>query len=134
MGKILLIDDDPGFTRLLGDYITEQYPHLQVDICNNPLEALSFIRRSPYDLLLIDYEMPAMDGRKIMNFAVQAGTSKNRIVILSSRDADFLHDQCPMGSCLAVLNKFEVRQKAVLDMIFDSLNEKAAQNTTPPAA
>ncbi|MDY0300197.1 MAG: response regulator [Trichlorobacter sp.] len=132
MGKILLIDDDPGFTRLLGDYITEQYPHLQVDICNNPLEALSFIRRSPYDLLLIDYEMPAMDGRKIMNFAVQAGTSKNRIVILSSRDADFLHDQCPMGSCLAVLNKFEVRQKAVLDMIFDSLNEKAAQNTATP--
>lgn len=128
MGKILLIDDDPGFTRLLGNYITEQYPHLKVDICNNPLEALSVIKRSPYDLLLIDYEMPAMDGRKIMNFAVQAGINKSRIVILSSRDADFLHDQCPMGSCLAVLNKFEVRQKAVLDMIFNSLNEKAAQN------
>ena len=42
-------------------------------------------------------------------------------------DADFLHEQCPMGSCLAVLNKHEVRQKAVLDMIFSSLSKKAVQ-------
>ncbi|WP_277057584.1 histidine kinase, partial [Trichlorobacter lovleyi] len=85
------------------------------------------IRRAPYDLILIDFEMPTLDGRKLMNFAVQSGIEKNRIVILSSRDADFLHEQCPMGSCLAVLNKHEVRQKAVLDMIFSSLSKKAVQ-------
>ncbi|CAH2032515.1 Response regulator receiver protein [Trichlorobacter ammonificans] len=134
MGNILLIDDDPAFTRLLSDYIAEHFPRLTVDVCNNPLEALSYIRRSPYDLLLIDFEMPTLDGRKLMSFAVQAGINKNRIVILSSRDADFLHAQCPMGSCLAVLNKFEVRQKAVLDMIFNSLSEKAAQGAATPAA
>jgi len=127
MGSILLIDDDPAFTRLLSEYIAGNFPRLKVEVCNNPLEALTCIRRSPYDLILIDFEMPTLDGRKLMNFAVQAGISKNRIVILSSRDADFLHDQCPMGSCLAVLNKFEVRQKAVLDMIFNSLSQKAVQ-------
>ncbi|MBV5323543.1 response regulator [bacterium] len=127
MGKILLIDDDPAFTRLLGEYIAEQYPLLSVDVCNNPMEALTAIRRLPYDLILIDFEMPTLDGRKLMNFAVQSGIEKSRIVILSSRDADFLHEQCPMGSCLAVLNKHEVRQKAVLDMIFSSLSKKAVQ-------
>ncbi len=127
MGKILLIDDDPAFTRLLGDYIADQYPLLTVDICNNPLEALAAIRKAPYDLILIDFEMPTLDGRKLMNFAVQSGIEKRRIVILSSRDADFLHEQCPMGSCLAVLNKHEVRQRAVLDMIFSSLSKKAVQ-------
>ena len=124
MGKILLIDDDIAFTRFLREYIAEKYPLLVVDICNNPLEALAAIRRSPYDLILIDFEMPTMDGRKLMNFAVQSGIEKRRIVILSSRDADFLHEQCPMGSCLAVLNKTEVRQRAVLDMIFSSLSDK----------
>ena len=127
MGKILLIDDDPAFTSLLGDYIADQYPLLTVDICNNPLEALAAIRKAPYDLILIDFEMPTLDGRKLMNFAVQSGIEKRRIVILSSRDADFLHEQCPMGSCLAVLNKHEVRQRAVLDMIFSSLSQKAVQ-------
>jgi len=127
MGKILLIDDDPAFTRLLGEYIAEQYPLLSVDVCNNPFEALAAIRRFPYDLILIDFEMPTLDGRKLMNFAVQSGIDKNRIVILSSRDANFLHEQCPMGSCLAVLNKHEVRQRAVLDMIFNSLSQKAGK-------
>ncbi|MEI6703075.1 MAG: response regulator [Deltaproteobacteria bacterium] len=125
MGKILLIDDDPAFTRFLGDYIRENYPLLLVEIRNNPMTALHSIKLGGYDLILIDLEMPAMDGMKLLKFAVETGMDKNRIVILSGRDADFLHGLCPMGTCLAVLNKFEVRQKAVLDMIFNSLNKKA---------
>lgn len=125
MGRILLIDDDRGFTSFLSGYIHENYPLLQVEICNNPLAALQRIKTGGYDLLLIDLEMPSLDGLKLLSFAIQAGMDKNRIVILSGRDANILHDLCPMGTCLAVLNKFEVRQKAVLDMIFTSLHKKA---------
>lgn len=125
MGRILLIDDDPGFTRFLSTYIADNYPLLKVDICNHPMTALHFIKVGSYDLMLIDLEMPAMDGLKLLKFAVSSGMDKNRIVILSGRDADFLHDVCPMGTCLAVLNKFEARQKSVLDMVFSSLNRKS---------
>ncbi|HEY5522236.1 MAG TPA: response regulator [Desulfuromonadaceae bacterium] len=125
MGRILLIDDDPAFTRFLAAYIADNFPLLQVETCNNPMMALHSIKVGSYDLMLIDLEMPAMDGLKLLNFAVSAGMDKNRIVILSGRDADFLHDVCPMGTCLAVLNKYEARQKSVLDMVFNSLNRKA---------
>lgn len=125
MGRILLIDDDRGFTDFLSGYIRDTYPLLQVEICNNPVAALQRIKAGGYDLMLIDLEMPSMDGLKLLSFATQTGMDKNRIVILSGRDADFLHGLCPMGTCLAVLNKFEVRQKAVLDMIFSSLQKKA---------
>ena len=125
MGKILLVDDDQAFTSFLGDYIRENYPLLQVEIRNNPMAALHSIKVGGYDLMLIDLEMPAMDGLKLLKFAVEVGMDKNRIVILSGRDADFLHALCPMGTCLAVLNKFEARQKTVLDMVFSSLNKKA---------
>lgn len=128
MGRILLIDDDRAFTELLSGYIRDSYPLLQVEICNNPLMALHSIKGGGYDLMLIDLEMPTMDGIKLLKFAIEAGMDKNRIVILSGRDADFLHQLCPMGTCLAVLNKFEVRQKAVLDMIFSSLNKKASSS------
>jgi DNA-binding response OmpR family regulator len=125
MGRILLIDDDTAFTRFLATYISDNFPLLRVEICNNPMLALHSIKVGGYDLMLIDLEMPAMDGLKLLRFAVSAGMDKNRIVILSGRDADFLHSICPMGMCLAVLNKFEARQKSVLDMVFNSLNRKA---------
>jgi len=125
MGRILLIDDDRAFTDLLSGYIRESYPLLEVEICNNPVTALQRIKAGGYDLMLIDLEMPTMDGLKVLGFAIQSGMDKNRIVILSGRDADLLHELCPMGTCLAVLNKFEVRQKVVLDMIFSSLHKKA---------
>lgn len=126
MKRILLVDDDLAFTRFLAAYIADNFPLLHVEVCNNPMSALHSIKVGGYDLMLIDLEMPAMDGMKLLKFAVEAGMDKNRIVILSGRDADFLHGICPMGTCLAVLNKFEARQKGVLDMVFNSLNKKAA--------
>lgn len=124
MGKILVIDDDQSFTNLLGSYIHEICPLLQVEVCNNPLAALTLIKKSDNDLILIDLEMPALDGMKIYRFATEAGVQKNRIVILSARDPDYLREFFPMGSCLAVLNKFEAKQKEVLGMILKSIQSK----------
>jgi len=56
--------------------------------------------------------------------------NKNRIIILSGRDADYLHKKFPMGSCLGVLNKFEEDQKTVLDMIFKALRNKGSSLST----
>ena len=126
MGRILIIDDDKTFTNVLATSIQESYPLLQVEICSNPLASLKLIREHALDLLLIDMEMPTIDGSKIFRYAVDSGVDKNRIVILSGRDADYLHEQFPLGTCLAVLNKYEARQKVVLDMIFKSLQNKAA--------
>jgi hypothetical protein len=52
------------------------------------------------------------------------------LVILSGRDADYLHERFPMGSCLAVLNMFEVKQKNVRDMVFRSLQKKTIDRDT----
>ena len=125
MGKILIIDDDATFLNFLSSYIREEYPILDVETCINPLKALNFMKKKQVDLLLVDLEMPTLDGTKIFKYATEAGIDKNRIVILSGRDADYLHEHFPMGTCLAVLNKYEAKQKAVLDMIFSSMQRKA---------
>ena len=125
MGKILIIDDDETFLGILCGYIRDYYPLLDVETCTSPMTALGALR-GPVSLLLIDLEMPNLDGMKLFRYARECGIDKNRIVILSGRDADYLHEQFPMGTCLAVLNKYEVKQKAVLDMIFNSMSRKAA--------
>lgn len=124
MAQVLIIDDDSGFTSLLSSYIHEICPLLKVEICNNPLAALALIKRGDNQLILIDLEMPALDGMKIYKFATEAGFEKSRIVILSGRDPNYIREFFPMGSCLAVLNKFEAKQKEVLGMILKSLQSK----------
>ena len=124
MKKILVIDDDAAFLKLLDEYVEERYPGLHVLTCNDPIKCLVFITED-LDLLLVDLEMPGLDGAKVLSYATSKGLSKNRIVILSGRDAEYLHQRFPLGSCLAVLNKFEGKQRDVLDMIFNSLQKKS---------
>ena len=126
MGRILIVDDDEAFAGLLAASIGESYPLLVVDVCTDPLKSLRMIQDGGLDLLLIDLEKPTVDGAKIFKYATDTGFDKNRIVILSGRDADYLHEHFPLGTCLAVLNKYEAKQKAVLEMIFTSLQKKAA--------
>ena len=123
MGHILLIDDDAIFLKRLEEYVTERYPALHVVTCSDPIRCLASITVD-LDLLMVDLEMPGLDGAKILAYATSIGVNKNRIVILSGRDADYLHRCFPLGSCLAVLNKYEARQQEVLDMIFSSLQKK----------
>jgi CheY-like chemotaxis protein len=131
MGKILLIDDDAAFLKLLHEYVDERFPGLDLVTCNDPIKCLVNIT-SDLDLLLVDLEMPGLDGGKILSYATSKGMSKNRIIILSGRDADYLHQRFPMGSCLAVLNKFEINQKNVLDMVFESLRKKNSSADRSP--
>jgi CheY-like chemotaxis protein len=126
MKKVLIIDDDPVFIRALEGFIAERYPGLALATCNDSLCSLGAIN-ADLDLLLVDLEMPGIDGGKILSYATAKGLSKNRIIILSGRDADYLHRLFPMGSCLAVLNKHEIRQKAVLEMILGALQRKGRE-------
>jgi len=127
MKTILLIDDDAVFLKLLEKYVEERYPGLQVLTCNDPIKCLALISTG-LDLLLVDLEMPGLDGAKVLSYAIAKGLNKNRIIILSGRDADYLHKRFPMGSCLAVLNKFEGKQREVLDMIFGSIQKSQSQD------
>ena len=124
MSKILLIDDDAAFLKLLENYVEESIVPTALLTCNDPIKCLASISQD-LDLLVVDLEMPGLDGTKVLSYALSKGLNKNRIVILSGHDADYLHACFPLGSCLAVLNKYEAQQRTVLDMIFKSLEDKS---------
>lgn len=126
MHKVVIIDDDRTFLQLLKQQISESCPSLEVVTCDNPVQGLKEIQPD-IDLLLLDLEMPGLDGTKLLAYARERGLSKGKIIVLSGRDAEYLHKQIPMGHCLAVLNKHEARQKAVLEMVFNSLETKCCE-------
>ena len=123
MKQVLLIDDDRLFLAFLTHYVRERFPNLEIITCDSALSGLAKIS-ADLDLLLLDLEMPDLDGSKLLSYAIEKGVDKRRIIILSARDADHLHERFPMGRCLAVLNKNEARKRVVLDMVFDALQKK----------
>ena len=58
--RILLAEDNP-MNQLLAKKVLTDFG-LEVDIANNGLEALEMFKKSKYDLILMDIQMPEMDG------------------------------------------------------------------------
>jgi DNA-binding response OmpR family regulator len=123
MKRLLYVDDDAAMLRKLAQHIREHFPGIEPLTCQDPVQALGLIDSS-LDLLMIDLEMPAVDGKKLLTYAISRGLDKKKIIIVSGRDADYLHEVIPMGGCLCVLSKNETRQMEVLDMILASLEKK----------
>lgn len=61
--RILLAEDECGFREVLRTVLSEDR-HVVVE-ANNGAEALSCFRKQPFDLVLIDFEMPFMKGDEL---------------------------------------------------------------------
>ena len=60
--RILIVDDDPDITLTFKSALENEDDKLEVHTFNDPLSALSQFKPSFYDLLLIDINMPDMNG------------------------------------------------------------------------
>jgi DNA-binding response OmpR family regulator len=58
--RILVVDDDEDICRNLNDILSDL--GYRVDSANDGLAALELVRQRPYDVALLDYKMPGMDG------------------------------------------------------------------------
>jgi hypothetical protein len=60
MAHILVVDDEEPLRKLIKE-VMMMNGHT-CDLASNGLEALERIRKTPYDLVIIDRNMPTMDG------------------------------------------------------------------------
>ena len=58
--SVLVVDDDYDAGQNLGDILTDL--GYQVDVANDPLFALQMALEKNYDIALLDFKMPGMDG------------------------------------------------------------------------
>jgi CheY-like chemotaxis protein len=125
MKRIVIVDDSPAYCDLWSNFITERYSETQVKVetYGHPYDALPKIDAS-IDLLIVDLEMPGMDGQKFVSYARQKGLTPRQIVVTSSHSADELHQRFRIGETIAVIQKTEAKQQEAFLMILDSVMRK----------
>jgi CheY-like chemotaxis protein len=65
--SILVVDDDPQVRKLFSQVLNKA-GYSVYDACDG-LQAKSFIQRIQFDLIILDLNMPEMDGFEVLKFA-----------------------------------------------------------------
>jgi len=119
--RVVIVDDSASYCDLWSNFMLDRYADVaKVETYSHPYDALPKIDDS-IDLLIVDLEMPGMDGKKFVDYARQKGVSPRRIVVTSSHSADELHQRFRIGETIAVINKTEAKQQEAFLMILDSV-------------
>ncbi|HLX46562.1 MAG TPA: ATP-binding protein [Bryobacteraceae bacterium] len=125
--RILIAEDSEDNRILLRAYLRNQ--PMILEFVENGHEAVDAIRRASYDLILMDIDMPELDGRaatrKIIDWEVSAGRLPTPIVALSAHAIREEVRLCLDAGCIAHVAK-PVDQATLLETI-----ERYARTTRP---
>jgi CheY-like chemotaxis protein len=75
---ILVIDDDPDFLHIMEKWLSVSY---SVDCSQSGASALAYLGTKRPDLILLDYEMPGMNGDMVMQ-RIRSNPTNDRIPII----------------------------------------------------
>lgn len=88
----LLVDDEAYFRRFVGEIIRRNFP-LKVVEARDGVEAVEVFRASPPDLVLLDINMPRMDGIETLT-ALRAISADVPIIMLTSVSEEMIVEDC----------------------------------------
>ena len=105
--RILLVDDNPD-NRLLVNAYLKKLPY-QIEEAENGEEAVAMFQRSPYEIVLMDVQMPVMDGReatrRMRQWEQQNGKEAVPIIALTAHAIKEEIDLCIEAGCNTHLSK-----------------------------
>ena len=99
--KILIVEDSPAMRQLL-TLAVKKRPNVEVAEAGDGLAALKLLSASHYDLLLMDLNMPILDGMKLIKRVRESETAhpnpssndqRVRIAIITTESAQATEDQ-----------------------------------------
>lgn len=84
--RILIVDDDEAVRSMLYKVIRSN--GMEADVCPNGRQAISMVGCTAYDLILLDVNMPGMDGFQVVQ-QLRSGGIQTPIIIISGRQEDY---------------------------------------------
>jgi PAS domain S-box-containing protein len=115
VSRILLVDDSDDNRALLGFYL-KHMPY-ELDMADNGAVALLKFQSSPYDLVIMDLQMPVLDGyeatRAMRHFEAERRQSPTPILALSAHAFDEKLERSLTEGCTGFLTKPITREQLI---------------------
>src|SRR5580693_9943331 len=127
--EVLLVEDNPGDVRLTQEAFLDANPSVHLHIASDGVEAMAFLRREGShknnprpDLVLLDLNLPKMDGRQVLAQIKKDESLKTIptvILTTSSSEDDIAKSYHLQANCYLVkpvqLDAFENLVKSIND-------------------
>ena len=93
--EVLLVEDNPGDVRLTREALSEAHREVSLNVVNDGLDALRYLRREPPyasaprpNLILLDLNLPKKDGREVLEeIKTDAELKEIPVVVMTTSDA-----------------------------------------------
>ncbi len=121
---ILVVDDDPNMLNTVKNWLKDRY---QIYMANSGMSALSLLVRHKIDLVLLDYEMPVIDGKTVLEMIRSDENSKDVPVMFLTAKSDKEH---VMGVMDLKPEKYLLKSMPVSELI-GSVDEFFATHKDP---
>ncbi|MHA1378530.1 MAG: response regulator [Candidatus Helarchaeota archaeon] len=118
--KILVVDDDKGITETL-QYILDELD-FYVAIANDGYSAIDKVKKSQFDLILLDIKMPEINGLETLREIKKLRQSTKVIMMTGYSVEDLLEKALEEGACNIVHKPFSM--KNVLKLIENEIKNK----------
>lgn len=122
MKKILIAEDHRLSAELLSKYLGTSFKSNDITIASNGREVIELVDKCKPDLLLLDLNMPEMDGIRALR-KIRSSNKKIKIVILSAMNDSWLIDEAKQyGADLYISKTFNFRNLvSVIDGLFSGV-------------
>lgn len=88
-GRILLVDDEIDFLEIMSEFITEE--GYEIKTATDGEQALKLLKRTSYDLLVSDINMPGMKGFELLKQVSELYPAVKRILITAYDVRDYIN-------------------------------------------
>ena len=121
--SILIVDDDPTYIQMIREWLKDTY---RVGMANSGTQAVAWLATNKADLILLDYDMPVLDGPKVMEMLrSESFSSSTPVMFLTGKnDRDSVTNVIslkPADYLLKTISKDKLLQ--TLDVFFKSKNK-----------
>jgi signal transduction histidine kinase len=106
--RILVVDDDSTICDVIRDILGPGY---QVEFASDGHVATEKIGTNPFDLLLVDYHMPGLDGKQLYEWIVGNHPAMSNRVVFSTGDIyhDSIRDFIDSTGCNCLIKPFTTK-------------------------